>query len=171
MAIRRIARQAGDIGWADTKSPVAVRSMNPFAYIHRPSMLILDFYEASGFRAGRPPNTISTNMVLLSPAFCSGIDVRGRFDKLLEAQISVTPLSRALYEWRVFRPELFVGGLRSGRHADFQPRLRCGPCTSSTHTEDRTHARSFVLNGLLSVIGIDPPSEPAALNVRNETRS
>ena len=28
--------------------------MNPFAYIHRPAVLILDFDEASGFRTGRP---------------------------------------------------------------------------------------------------------------------
>ena len=53
MAICRIARQLGDIGWSDTKSPKAIRSMNPFAYIHKPAVLILDFYETSGFRAGR----------------------------------------------------------------------------------------------------------------------
>ena len=27
--------------------------MSPFAYIHRPAILILDFYETSGFRTGR----------------------------------------------------------------------------------------------------------------------
>jgi hypothetical protein len=53
MTIRRIARQAGDIGWADTKSPKAIRSVNPFADIHRPAVLILDFDKTSGFRAGR----------------------------------------------------------------------------------------------------------------------
>ena len=47
MAITRIARQARDIGWADTERPVAVRSMNPLAYSHRTAALIFDFYEAS----------------------------------------------------------------------------------------------------------------------------
>ena len=53
MAIRRIALSGcRHIGWAD-EGPAVVRSMNPFPYIARPAMLNLDFYETSGFRAGR----------------------------------------------------------------------------------------------------------------------
>ena len=53
MAIRLIARQDGDIGWADTERPLAVRSVNPLAYIHRAAELIFDLHEAPGFGTGR----------------------------------------------------------------------------------------------------------------------
>ena len=98
MAIRRIARQLGDIRWADTKSPTAIRSLNP--RIHRPAVLILDFYETSGFGAGRSVEHDINKHGLIMPRVLYGSGVRGRFDKMLKAQMSVAPLSRALYEWR-----------------------------------------------------------------------
>jgi hypothetical protein len=46
MAIPRIALQAGDVRWADSERPVAVRSVNPFAHVHRAAALVFNLDES-----------------------------------------------------------------------------------------------------------------------------